>query len=166
MSCGAAVKLPATLLTAGPKRQGVAYLSRCLRCESDLSGMEAIRIPLPEEIGAGTSDMSFRQAGFKYWRANLVTNGRAILAALYFGRISEENDWGGHTLRWLAHLDQSGHLPHEDNQYGREKVKKRLATDLSKPSLGSDAVNGFNRTGPESRGDKGAGGSVNLDLRG
>lgn len=126
--CEQPVVLPRSLITAGPKKQGVAYLSRCLSCDQKLGQMNALYLPPDAMASDWPEGESSEKSKLNIWQAILATNGRAILASLYYGYIDSRNDWGGHGLRWLSHLDEAGHLPHNDHQFGNDAVMKRKQT--------------------------------------
>lgn len=79
--CNAPVVLPITQLTAGPRKQGVAYLKYCMFCETDLSKAEVVSTAVMNSL-------------LTQWEQALLRNGIATLAALYLRRLvmTESNE--------------------------------------------------------------------------
>lgn len=124
-ACEQPIILPKSMVTSGSQKRGVAYLSHCLNCEEKLGEMQALRF-LPDASSIWTESGAYTGGKLSIWQSILAVNGRAILASLYFGRIDGAGDVIDHGLRWLAHLDSAGHLPHNEHQFGLEGVQRRL----------------------------------------
>jgi hypothetical protein len=93
--CKAFVTLPFSMLYAGPKKSGVAYLAHCQKCGGRLSSLLPVSLdslPLTE------------------WDWVLLKNGRAVLAALLHGvvRVDGEKKL---TIANLRRLAKNGVLP-------------------------------------------------------
>jgi hypothetical protein len=61
------------------------------------------------------------------WERSLVNNGRAVLAALYFGRLFEEVGGPRKPLRRLTRLARCGLLPHSTEILRRDVLSERFA---------------------------------------
>lgn len=68
--CNQQIVLPTNQLTAGLKKQGIAYLKLCMYCEADLSKAEALSTAIMTSL-------------LTQWEQALMRNGIATLAALY-----------------------------------------------------------------------------------
>lgn len=97
--CRAPVTLPQDMLTAGPRRVGVAYLSRCLSCTAKLSSAPAIDI---RELGV--------RAPWSYG-VTVFSRGRAVLSALFQDIVYVEHGGPKHPASELLIVDRAGLLP-------------------------------------------------------
>lgn len=98
--CGATVQLPFSLVKVHWQSRGVADLSNCVQCRRSLTEAVPRRLPLQ---GAGTTS----------WERLRLSNGRAVVAAMYEGWFQVQ---GSPEKRWLSDLsllDRAGLIPHE-----------------------------------------------------
>lgn len=103
MRCGALVLLPTDLMSAGPKKKGIAFLDRCRVCDHKLSSHW--------DKVYGTVD----QSSVSEWKWSQFVNGRATLAALYHGELRYvHGPEGSHSLRDLLKLDRRGLIPNRN----------------------------------------------------
>lgn len=90
---------PIDHITAGPDGDGVASMDRCARCARSLAKVE------PVHLGTGNGVMTD-------WQQVLLSNGRALLAALYHGKVFVLDSERTYSLSLLRDLDRYGLLPH------------------------------------------------------
>lgn len=109
--CGTRLALPSSMLDAGPDREGVAYLSMCLACGARLS-----RAP----------SQSIADIGLHHWEMDLLRNGRAVLAALYYGEVLMAAEGHRHSVSHLAELERRGLLPNKPEFLSQERIDERL----------------------------------------
>jgi hypothetical protein len=115
-SCGMRVSLPKSMIHAGPKGEGVAYLSKCLTCSASLSAIK----PTPVD--------SFPGVVLDAWERELASNGRAVLAALYTGVVYVSADGPSRPLRKLAELERRGVIPNNPRFLAAERLIERFET--------------------------------------
>lgn len=123
--CGAITQLPADLICAGPKRKGVAYLNRCVRCDKSLTALGICKIPTDGPGSIALTDLC------------LLKNGRATLAALYFGHLIIGDDRKRQGLHALLTLYNKGLLPRSQKWLDPKVVRERMAKRQASP----DSVN-------------------------
>jgi hypothetical protein len=112
--CGAfgnELVLPQTMLTAGVKGQGVAYLRDCLSCGASLASLHAIEV----------DDIDLQE-----WELTLLRNGRATLAALYDNEVWMTPDGPPRPLAKLGELDRRGVIPNKAGFLKRERALSRM----------------------------------------
>lgn len=109
-NCGALVTLPESLITAGTEGEGVGDLSRCLKCEARLYLRPPLR--LAHQLFANESG----------WESAMLQNGRAVLSALYFGRLEGAGFRGG--IRLLRQLDRAGLIPNSSRVLAAAELRK------------------------------------------
>ena len=95
--CDADLLLPANLISGGPRRLGIAHVGLCNCCAEPLSEVE------PVYIGDEPRVVDFGSTGLIHLR-----NGRALLAALYFGELRIEGSCRAEPLSILQRLDGDG----------------------------------------------------------
>jgi len=98
--CGAAIQLPVSLVGAGPKGQGVAELSDCVRCGGLLTEATPRGLPSP-------------RCGITSWQRTQLSNGRAMIAALYEGWFQLQGTPLKRPLSQLRLLDRYGLIPRD-----------------------------------------------------
>lgn len=96
--CHGFVRLPVSLVNAGPKGAGIAELSECAVCGHALS--ESRAAPIGLDLAHDSPHQQMRYA-----------NGRAVLAALYFGRFRLGPTGAHWPLRGLRTIDREGLIP-------------------------------------------------------
>lgn len=96
--CHGFVRLPVSLLNAGPKGKGIAELSECAVCGHALS--EARAIPIGPSLDHDSPQEQMRYA-----------NGRAVLAALYHGGFRLSPTGANLPLERLRMIDREGLIP-------------------------------------------------------
>jgi len=116
--CNSFVVLPASMIVGGPKAGGVAYVSRCLVCDKPLTSRAPLLLDTPDG------------AALLPWERSLASNGRAVLAALYFGHLREEAGGVKRPLRRLTGLARSGLLPHSTGFLNANAIRERIAPVL------------------------------------
>lgn len=99
--CSNPIFLPTSMVHAGPKGKGIAYLSHCLTCGKALAATEVTKI------------CELRDSGLDPWNEQVLKHGRATLAALYQGQVRLPFEKKPRTVRYLAQLDRLGLLPHK-----------------------------------------------------
>ena len=107
--CGAAVTLPEDMYKAGPDKEGVAYLDRCLQCGELLSSLH--------QVAKGVLNSTVLTP----WEKVLLDNGRALLAALYRREIWIEDQRFGFSVRGVRRIEKQGLLPHD--HFGLESAE-------------------------------------------
>ena len=99
--CRSDVLLPGSMLVAGRKKEGVAYLDSCLYCAGKLDdGWESIAHPMKEGL---TAD----------WETALLKNGRAVLAAVFHRNFSIFGSDRRYSLDDFGRLKRMGVLPQD-----------------------------------------------------
>lgn len=99
--CYSVLILPKNLINAGPKSKGVAYLSRCHKCDKALASKRSGVL------------FSTHIKSLKLVDQLLLSNGRALLAALYYGEFSMGQLPTKYPLSQLRDLAKNGQLPHD-----------------------------------------------------
>lgn len=100
-NCHSEVSLPGNMLFAGCKRDGVAYLDRCLQCAEKLDDdCESIPHPFKEGLAAD-------------WERSLLENGRAVLAAIFQRHFLMSKNKKRYSLDKLIKFKKMGVLPHD-----------------------------------------------------
>jgi hypothetical protein len=99
-ACGAFPVLPRSLIHAGPKREGVASLRLCCDCGANLSAH-------PRELPVKGPKHYSSVEGHR-----LRANGRALLAALYYGKFRLKGAVEAFPISGIAEIERQGHLPH------------------------------------------------------
>jgi TniQ len=103
--CKSVLKMPQNLMDAGPQAKGVAYLSRCTRCNKSLtSKSKKTRFP-------------GRERSLKLIDHRLLSNGRALLAAIYRGEFCLGESPHKYPLSQVCELAKNGQLPHGVMRY-------------------------------------------------
>lgn len=99
--CRCEMYLPGSMIHAGQKKEGVAYLDRCLHCAGKLDeGWDCIAHPIKERL---TAD----------WETALLKNGRAVLAAIYHRNFAILGSNRKYSLNDFERLRRMGVLPHD-----------------------------------------------------
>jgi hypothetical protein len=93
--CGEPIVLPADQVSAGPDRSGIALLSLCMKCGKALIDVK------PCSVFEFASE----------WQRTVMSNGRAVLAALYTGRVEILGDEEVSGIRKLLEMQRRGFLP-------------------------------------------------------
>lgn len=93
--CRAPVLLMPSLVSGGPRRDGVGLLSRCVRCDKSLTAVAST--PVGPDFGT--------------WRLRMLDHGRAVLAALLHGYLRVEGEPGRLPLRTLVNMHRRGLIP-------------------------------------------------------
>jgi TniQ len=111
--CGKPVVLPASMVTAGPNCQGVAYLDRCMACDALLSmGHAMVNGTLNDRILAP-------------WEKMFLNNGRALLPAIY----RREIWFAGRRFKFSAaamrQIEKRGLLPHDQFTLEAREIARR-----------------------------------------
>ena len=84
--CKSSLSLPRDLAIGGVARQGLGSLSRCLTCGERLAARQPCHIAeLPPDV-------------ITVWEKVQLANGRALLAALYYGKFSFQDQPGNKTM--------------------------------------------------------------------
>ncbi|WP_350339830.1 TniQ family protein [Roseateles subflavus] len=96
--CQAKIRLPLSLLHAGPTGKGIAELDACRRCAGSLADGE------PQLLRPSASDSND-------WEKARLGNGRAVLSALYHGWFRVEGQTAVRSLKALRSVDQNGLIP-------------------------------------------------------
>ena len=109
--CGEPIFLPADQVNAGPEKSGVALLSLCMQCGKALTEVKSCSV--------------FEFAS--EWQRTLMSNGRAVLAALYTGRVEIAGDAAPYTVRKLLQLQRRGLLPPHFGWLSPGRLRKRGA---------------------------------------
>jgi len=94
--CKSPIAMPSNLYRAGPKRQGVGTLDRCLTCTTKLS------IVVPVLITGGHA------GGLSEWDLRLIANGRALLATLYQGAFRIAGDTRKYSVAGVDRIRRHG----------------------------------------------------------
>jgi hypothetical protein len=102
--CNAKVRLPGNMLNAGPKTEGVALLSRCLRCGRDLAANWL----------STKNKVKFNQ--LTSIERLLIQNGRAVLAAFAERRLKIGKEEHYSPLVALKRVELLGLIPHSNFQ--------------------------------------------------
>lgn len=97
--CNAAITMPTNLYRAGPKRQGVGTLDRCLNCAMKLNTIAPVLI-------SGTDT-----GGLSEWDLRLIANGRALLATLYRGDFRVAGDNRKYSVASIDRIRRHGGIP-------------------------------------------------------
>lgn len=98
--CNSPVLLPVDMLTAGRQGEGIAYLDTCMSCGNKLSKH------WKSVLGAINTTTTSE------WERMQLSNGRAVLAALYFGNVRYVSGLtGDRDLLELKGLAKGGHIP-------------------------------------------------------
>ena len=98
--CAAPLVGPADQLNAGRDRKGVGLMSYCMSCEKELTAIEPCHLG-PEP-----------QSNLTRWEQMLLSNGRAVLAALHTGEVRVTWNTDQMRLGRLKEFDKRGLLPH------------------------------------------------------
>jgi TniQ len=99
--CYSVLILPQNLINAGPRAKGVAYLSRCHSCDKALTIIKSSGLFSKYMKSLKPSDQL------------LLSNGRALLAALFYGEFRLGKLPNKYPLSQLRDLAKNGQLPHE-----------------------------------------------------
>jgi TniQ len=110
--CKSIVLLPMSLVSAGRRRSGVAYLNSCLVCGAKLAGK-------PKSTRFANTRNNLTPAEHL-----LLSNGRALLAALYHDGFRLSSNPQRYSLESLLHLESRGHLPHGIMHFETSDVMK------------------------------------------
>jgi len=97
--------MPQNLMDAGPQAKGVAYLSRCTTCNKNLSSKSK------KNRYAG------HERSLKLIDHLLLSNGRALLAAIYRGEFCIGDSPHKYPLSQVCEMAKNGQLPHGMMQY-------------------------------------------------
>jgi hypothetical protein len=92
--CGAFLIFPVDQLSAGPGREGVAYLSQCMACGRLLTDCKPVVVEHLEGFGEA-----------------YLENGRAVLAALFAGYLHCTDSEGRQPLQRLMRLHKQRFIP-------------------------------------------------------
>lgn len=111
--CGSPVVLPGDMLNGGAARQGVSSLARCLLCSASLAS-SAKRKACLIEPRLLTS-----------WEMTQLSNGRAVLAALFHGYACMAKLPTRLSLRGLKRFEKLGLLPHDQFQLNSSELARR-----------------------------------------
>lgn len=103
--CKSVLKMPKNLMDAGPQSKGVAYLSRCTTCDKSLTSKSR------------KTRFSERERSLKLIDHLLLSNGRALLAAIYKGEFCIGESPHKYPLSQLCELEKNGQLPHGVMRY-------------------------------------------------
>lgn len=120
LHCGSSITLAADLFYSGPKREGVAFLDRCLKCEKKLSShWEKVQ---------GLTDGDLLDSDAMYQ----LTVGRFVLSALYHGHFFMEKS-EPLTKRRLREILGLIHFAGADKHWvgidNRELLRRRASRD-------------------------------------
>ena len=99
--CAAPVILPAMMLKAGPKKEGVGSLGRCMTCAKKLF----------TEHRDKKQSLEFRY--LNAWETALLNNGRAVLAALLSGDVYTQDQPRRLPVSAISRIEKQGLLPHD-----------------------------------------------------
>ncbi len=119
--CAAPVILPAMMLKAGPKKEGVGSLGRCMSCSKKLF----------TEYRQKNGSLNFRY--LNAWEAALLKNGRALLAALYQGDVYIQDQPQRLPLSAIARLEKQRLLPHDSFFLTTADLERRSGTFRVQP---------------------------------
>lgn len=97
--CKSAIAMPTNLYWAGPNKQGVGTLDRCLNCAKKLTSIAPVFL-----TGSHTGD-------FTEWDLRLIANGRALLAALYRGNFRVHGDARKYSVAAVERIRRHGGIP-------------------------------------------------------
>lgn len=113
-ACKADINGAVSLINAGPKGSGIALLRQCTTCGADLR-----KVPVISQHEAFSLMGSMEQ--------KLMRNGRAVLAALFTGRVVVSDTPGfNHGLSKLDKLDRMKLLPNSMEWNSTELLKRKL----------------------------------------
>lgn len=115
--CGNFVKLPKDMFTAGPDRQGVATLDRCLNCGELLT------------TGWAESSDTLNDQYTTLRERVLLGNGRATLAALAKGTLRIDGREMTFGYRQLKLIERLGYLPHVNFRLTQDTLRRRHMVD-------------------------------------
>jgi hypothetical protein len=102
LSCGSCGARPLTLLDIAASdagKKGFAFLNRCMRCGHPLYKPPPYKSPSP------------RLSDFRAENARQLANGRALLAALYYGKFRVQGLREFHPIAALPSFTNKEHLP-------------------------------------------------------
>lgn len=111
--CKAPVVLPAVMIKAGPDKNGVGSLGRCMKCSKKLY----------DKHWEKKESLEFRF--LTAWECVLLKNGRALLAALYSGDVYLEEQPQRLPLSAITRLAKQGLLPHESFVLTLDELERR-----------------------------------------
>jgi TniQ len=111
--CNSELLLPANLITGGPQRLGVAHVGLCNCCAEPLSDVD------PVFIGDEPRVVEFGSTGVMH-----IRNGRALLAALYFGELRLEGSQRAEPLSMLQRLDGDGLLANDPKWLSASGIRR------------------------------------------
>lgn len=113
--CGSYIYLPGNMLSAGPDKAGVGVLERCLECGEYLSsGWHATLDSLDSSLVVP-------------WEQALLTNGRAVLSAIYHGHFFVGEQRTPFTIHGIKRLHKQGLLPHDHFVLTHGEMMRRRA---------------------------------------
>lgn len=113
-SCKSPISLPRDLAIGGMARQGLGSLSRCLICGERLAVRTACNIAeLPTDV-------------ITVWERLQLSNGRALLAALYYGKFSFVDQPGNKTMRSLGQALRTLPFSTRFDDISADTVRRRL----------------------------------------
>ncbi|MBI5924671.1 MAG: TniQ family protein [Aquabacterium sp.] len=125
--CGARSALPVSLLHAGPKGNGVAFLRNCTRCDKPLWDRKVLYL---KEHGRWFIS-EFERYQFK--------NGRAALATLYSGKFFIQDSKFNHGLKGLLNFHRRGLLPSSRPWMQSHVFEQRMTRQPNKASWAAGA---------------------------
>lgn len=128
--CEAPVLLPVNQLTAGPKKQGVAYLKHCMSCDADLSCVEPVSTAMMSSL-------------LSPWEQTFLRNGIATLSALYRRKVVLRETEEEKSFSYLRSLYKKRVLPNDPRQLtpnvmlGRWGARMAIRQDLKNKEHGA-----------------------------
>ena len=133
--CQAATVLPQNMLMSGPKRQGVAFLKHCGRCDKALTGRDPFCLRTHGQWALSAFDWC------------LLQNGRAALASLYTGDFYVHGSELNEGLQGLMSFQRRGLLPSKLDWLATDLLRRRLATRAGEAQRhGEEALLGDERS--------------------
>ncbi len=117
--CQSLIHLPGAMLAAGAKKEGVAFLDRCLKCGEHLTS--------DWQLAENTLNPSLLTP----WEKTVMDNGRAVLSALYHRNILVEGTGETFTLSGLKRFQLRGLLSHEHFSLTHEEILRRRERQLA-----------------------------------
>lgn len=115
-NCKSAILLPRDLAIGGTARKGVGTLSRCLICGERLTDRQPCNV----------SDLSTDQ--ITVWERLQLSNGRALLAALYYAKFSFAGQPGSKTMGSLSRALQAVPFSTKFDYISADTVRRRQAS--------------------------------------
>lgn len=117
--CLSWIHLPGAMLAAGAKKEGVAFLDRCLKCGEPLT--------TDWQRAHNSLDPSLLAP----WEETVMDNGRAVLSALFHRYIYVDGVGERFSLNGLKRFQRRGLLPHENFSLTHDEVVRRRERQLA-----------------------------------